>query len=223
MHQSSVVSRQSSASSACWWALLLLLAAGVAPAAAQDKPATSPEPPVSGYVAGYFGLTPDEEEVPIGVVGVDYKSWHFLARYGYEDRETFSAWAGRIFEFGDNVAVSLTPMVGLVVGLTDGIAPGLEFALDWGRLSVYNESELVIPFDGSESYFYAWGNTSYGVTNWFQPGVSIQRLRVFQSDRELDRGLSVTAEFGRLSATVYGYNPFSSDSRFWQLGVEVGW
>jgi hypothetical protein len=58
------------------------------------------------------------------------------------------------------------------------------------------------------------------VVDWFQPGVSIQRLRVFQSDRELDRGISIGAEFGRFSATVYGYNPFSSDSRFWQLGLE---
>jgi hypothetical protein len=38
----------------------------------------------------------------------------------------------------------------------------------------------------------------------------------------VDAGFSVTAEFGRLSATGYGYNPFSSDSRFWQLGLEWG-
>jgi len=201
-------------------AVLLLFLVVIPPATslvAQEKP----EPAVSGYVAGYFGLTPDDEAVPIGVVGLDHKSWHFLARYGYEDRDTFSAWAGRIFEFGDKVAVSLTPMVGLAVGLTDGIAPGLEFALDWGRLSLYNESELLIPFDGSESWFYAWGNASYRVADWFQPGVSIQRLRVFQSEREVDRGISVGAEFGRLAATIYGYNPFN-ENRFWQLGLEWG-
>jgi hypothetical protein len=197
--------------------LLLLLLGPSRSLVGQEKP----EPAVSGYVAGYFGLTPDDESVPIGVVGLDHKSWHFLARYGYEDRDTFSAWAGRVFELGDKVAVALTPMVGVAVGLTDGIAPGLEFALDWGRLSVYNESELVIPFDGSASYFYAWGNTSYRVADWFQPGLSIQRLRVFESEREVDRGLSVGAEFGRLAVTVYGYNPFN-ENRFWQLGVEVG-
>jgi hypothetical protein len=189
--------------------------------AAQEKPAATPERAVSGYVAGYFGLTPDQESVPIGIVGVDHRSWHFLARFGYEDRDTFSAWAGRIFEFGDKVSVALTPMVGLAVGQTDGIAPGLEFTLDWGRLSVYNESELLVPFDGSESYFYAWGTTSYRVADWFQPGFSIQRLRLFGSEREIDRGLSIGAEFGRLSVTAYGYNPFN-ENRFWQLGVEWG-
>jgi hypothetical protein len=198
--------------------VLLLLATGAGRLAAQEKA----EPALTGYVAGYFGLTPDEKSVPIGVIGLDHRWWHFLARYGYEDRDTFSAWAGRVFEFGDKVAVSLTPMVGVAVGATDGVAPGLEFALDWGRLSVYNESELLIPFDGSESWFYAWGNTSYRVADWFQPGFSIQRLRVFQSDREVDRGVSVGGELGRVAVTVYGYNPFN-ENRFWQLGVEVGW
>jgi hypothetical protein len=197
--------------------LLLGCLAAAVPAAAQE----APPPAVTGYAALYLGLTSDEETVPIGVVGLDHRSWHFLARYGYEDRDTFSAWAGRIFELGDRVSVSLTPMVGLAVGGTDGMLPGLEFALDWGRLSVYNESELLIPFDGSGSYFYAWGLTSYRLADWFQPGVVIQRLRVFESERTVDRGLSVTAEFGRLATTLYGYNPFSSE-RFWQLGLEWG-
>jgi hypothetical protein len=197
--------------------LLLGCLAAAVPAAAQE----APPPAVTGYAALYLGLTSDEETVPIGVVGLDHRSWHFLARYGYEDRDTFSAWAGRIFEFGDRVSVSLTPMVGLAVGGTDAMLPGLEFALDWGRLSVYNESELLIPFDGSGSYFYAWGLTSYRLADWFQPGVVIQRLRVFESERTVDRGLSVTAEFGRLATTLYGYNPFSSE-RFWQLGLEWG-
>jgi hypothetical protein len=197
--------------------LLLGCLAAAVPAAAQE----APPPAVTGYAALYLGLTSDEETVPFGVVGLDHRSWHFLARYGYEDRDTFSAWAGRIFEFGDQVSVSLTPMVGLAVGGTDGMLPGLEFALDWGRLSVYNESELLIPFDGSGSYFYAWGLTSYRLADWFQPGVVIQRLRVFESERTVDRGLSVTAEFGRLATTLYGYNPFSAE-RFWQLGLEWG-
>jgi len=187
------------------------------PAAAQEAPPAA----VTGYAALYLGLTSDEETVPIGVVGLDHRSWHFLVRYGYEGQDTFSSFAGRIFEFGDQVSVSLTPMAGLAVGGTDGLLPALEFSLDWGRLSVYNESELMIPFDGSESYFYAWGIASYRVTDWFQPGVSVQRLRVFESERVVDRGLSITAAFGRLSTTLYGYNPFSS-ARFWQLGLEWG-
>ena len=174
---------------------------------------------MTGYAALYLGLTASEETVPIGVVGVDHRSWHFLARYGYEDKDTFSGWVGRIFETGDRVALAVTPMVGLAVGNTDGVAPGLEFELTWGRLTVYNESELLIPFDGSESYFYAWGNSSFRIKDWFQPGVSIQRLRVLKSERTVDPGLSITAEFGRLATTLYGYNPFSSD-RFYQLGLE---
>lgn len=174
---------------------------------------------VSGYVAGYFGIAPDDDAVPIGVVGVDHRTWHFLARYGYEDQDTFSGWAGRVFSFGESVAVSVTPMAGLVVGRTDAVAPGFEVTLDWRDLSVYNESELVVPFDGSASYFYGWGTATWRVADWFQPGVTLQRLRVFGSERTVDRGLVVTAELGRWAASLYGYNPFSGD-RFFQLGVE---
>lgn len=200
------------------WLIAVGLAARAGNLMAQTTPA---EPAVSGYAAVYLGLTPGEEVVPIGVLGLDHRSWHFLARYGYEDSETLSAWAGRVFEFGDKVSVALTPMVGLVVGQTDAVAPGFEFTLDWGRLTVYNESELVVPFDGASSTFYSWGNTSYRVVDWFQPGVSIQRLRVFESEQAVDHGLSVTAEFGRLTASAYGYNPFN-DSRFWQIAIVCG-
>ncbi|HEX9166276.1 MAG TPA: hypothetical protein VF862_10215 [Gemmatimonadales bacterium] len=193
----------------------LLLTGGPTVARAQD----APKPATSGYALFYMGLTPDEETVPYGAVAVDYRSWHFLARYGYEDRDTFSAWVGWVLEAGSTATVSFTPMIGLAVGRTDAVAPGFEFEFDWGGLTIYNESELVHSLDGSGSYFYSWGNASFRVTDWFQPGTTVQRLRIFESDRTVDRGLSLTSEFGRFSASLYGYNPFSNE-RFYQLGLE---
>ena len=46
----------------------------------------------------------------------------FLFVPGYEDRETFSAWAGWNFATGTELELSVVPMVGAVLGQTQGWA-----------------------------------------------------------------------------------------------------
>jgi hypothetical protein len=112
-------------------------------------------------------------------------------------------------------------MIGLVVGNTDAIAPALEIELSLDRVTLYDESEVVIPLDDGESFFYTWGTLTYRLVDGLRAGLSFQRLRVFESALEVDRGLALLAERGRLGASLYAFNPFDSGNRFVQLGLSV--
>jgi len=64
-----------------------------------------------------------------------------------------SFFAGAKFGFGSNVELALVPMLGGLVGQTDGIVPALEADLTVGLFEAYAEAEYVVDLgDSSSSY-----------------------------------------------------------------------
>ena len=198
----------------------------LAPAlAAQEPPiafeADSGSDAVTGTADLFLGLTTTDDFHPLGIVSVTWRRFRVEGRYNYEDDRTGSLFAGYEFELGDRPALWVAPMVGAVVGNTDGIAPAVELELTLGRFTLYDESEVVLTFgEGVDDFLYSWGTATYEVRSWLRPGLAFQRLRVFGSDRELDPGLVVQSDVGPLELSLYGFNPFDSD-RFFQLGMSV--
>jgi hypothetical protein len=115
------------------------------------------------------------------------KDWlHLKARYHYEDENTFSAWFGYNFSGGENFEYTITPMIGGIVGNTDGLAPGLELDFLFYGFEFYSESEYVFDFDGKEDYFYYnWTDFTYSPLDWLWFGISIQRTRLYETDLEI--------------------------------------
>jgi hypothetical protein len=134
---------------------------------------------------------------------------HLESRYAYEDRESLSFFAGANFTFGDTVTLALTPMFGGLVGLTDAILTALELDLTWGPLELYAEAEYIIDVhDRSSSLF---SEFSVWPTTWLRGGVVTQRVRVRDTDREIQRGLFAGVEFSKLNGTFYVFKPGSND------------
>lgn len=181
---------------------------------AQDSAGTG----ASGWASLYLQVAEGEDVLPIGVVAVDLSTWHLEGRYNYEDTETVSLWAGWNLAAEGAVTVAFTPMMAVVLGAVNGVAPGFELTLDWHALTYYNESEVVIPFNGDPSYYVGWSSLTWRVSDWLQPGVTYQRLREFEGERTVDPGLAVVSEFGAWTTGVYAYN-LAEDSRFLQLTV----
>src|SRR5262245_7860111 len=67
---------------------------------------------------------PDDDAFVSPIVEADRGVLHLEARYNYEDLKTGSAFIGRTFEFGTEVSGTVVPMIGLVLGRTDAVAPG---------------------------------------------------------------------------------------------------
>jgi hypothetical protein len=198
---------------------LAALGASAAASAQEPVPAsTPPNPPEAGATGWELGLSgawyalPDEEDFVQPTFRADRGLFHFETRYNYEDRDSTSVFLGANFALGDDVKLALTPMIGGLVGQTDGIVPGLELDFTAGPFEAYGEAEYVFDFGDTESsFFYMWSELSLWPTEWLRAGVVTQRTRVYQTDRDIQRGLLVGVALGHVEGAVYLFNPGRDD------------
>ena len=171
------------------WALAVL------PTLALAAGATAQEAEDTGWsfaLSGAVYVLPDEGDFLQPTFKADRGRFHFETRYNYEDRDSVSFFVGANFEFGKKVKLALTPMLGGLVGETDGIIPALEADLTIGLFEAYGEAEYVFDLDDSSSkFFYMWSELSLWPTEWLRAGVVTQRTRVYQTERDIQRGLLV--------------------------------
>jgi hypothetical protein len=151
----------------------------------------------------------------------DKNKLHLEARYNYEDLETFSGWVGYNFMGGKNFEYTITPMVGGVVGLSTGIAPGLEFRFAYKKFELYNESEYIFDVEtNANNFFYSWTDLTYSPTDWLSLGLSGQRTRLYQTDLDIQRGLLVGGSYKNFELTGYVYN-LGFDNVFVLIGLSA--
>lgn len=197
--------------------LLLVLVLCFGPA----DPASSEE--WSSSLSGFLFLPPDDDAIVSPILAADRGSLHLEARYNYEDLRTGSAFVGRNFHAGDELAMTATPMLGFVVGQTNGVVPGLELYAAWRALAWYSEWEYVIELDdGQEDYFYTWLEATIAPASWLRCGLVAQRTRVIDSDLDVNRGPLVEGSLGPLSVGAYWFNPDRPDEDYFafSLGFE---
>ncbi len=192
-----------------------LTAALAASLAQAQEPAAPPAPAAPHWSVDATAnayLLPDDENYIQPTVVARRGRLHLEARYNYEDRDTGSLWGGYAFATGTTVEFEVIPMLGAVVGGTDGVAPGFKFTLAWKELSVYSENEYVIDFADRESnFFYDWSEVTWEPNDTWGVGVVSQRTRVYATDRDLQRGLMARFAKGAFTGTVYWFNPGSED------------
>jgi hypothetical protein len=184
---------------------LLFSATGVAFVFAQGEPASDPPTWEFNAHANFYFIPDDFFVLP--VFQADKNKLHLEARYNYEDRETFSAWIGYIFQGGNTLEYTITPMLGGVVGRSDGIAPGLEVTLNFKGFELYSEGEFYLDFEASENhYLYNWTDLTYSPTDWLWFGISGQRTRAYQTALDIQRGLLIGVGLKNWELTTYAYN-----------------
>lgn len=160
----------------------------------------------------YFLDPPGEDVYASPIVRADRGGLHLEARYAYEDRDAASFFVGGNLSYGDELVLDLTPIVGLVVGSVQGVAPGLELELAWKGLSFTSESEFLIGFDSeTEDYLYSWNELSYSPADWVRFGLAGQRTRIFDQELEVDRGLLLGFAAGDFWIDLYVFNPDQDD------------
>ena len=202
------------------WTALLILASCVTDASGQTGSgaqvalhpaparAAGEETTWSFSAAVYTYLLPDEGNYAQPAFAVDRGWFHGEARYNYEDMETASIWAGYNFKGGRTVAWEITPMVGGVFGNTKGVAPGYTGSLSWWRLDLSSEGEYVFDtVQSSDSFFFNWSELAIVPVDWVRLGLVTQRTRVYETDRDIQRGLFVGVGYENLEATTYVFNP----------------
>ena len=118
------------------------------------------------------------------------------------------------FATGDALTLSLTPMIGAVIGRTAGVIPALEVGLEWKRLEGYAEAEYVLVSVGDEVGLFLHVGPNWGCGRPAGCGREgrPQRTRVHHADRDVQPGLLVGARRARVDGTVYVFSPGGDDA-----------
>jgi hypothetical protein len=171
-------------------------------------------------ISGFVFDPPDESLYFSPIFYADRGALHVEARYNYEDLETGSVFIGRNFEAGENVTLTAVPMFGLVLGSTQGVAPGAEIEIAWRRLALYAESEYVFDLEESdESFLYTWLEATVAPAEWLRLGLVAQRTRTYDTALDVQRGLLVELSRGNLSFGFHWFNPDRKEDQIFAYAV----
>lgn len=192
---------------------MVLIATGVSrPALGQTPASSSVEPAWAVSVSAAWYNPSDESDFIQPTVKADRNRVHLEGRYAYEDRKSLSFFAGINFEFGQDVKLSVTPMIGGLVGDVDGVVPAAELDFTVWRFEAYGEAEYVFDLQDSDSkYFYMWSELDIRPMDWLRTGLVTQRTRVYRTERDIQRGPLVGVSFSKVDTTFYLFNPGADD------------
>jgi hypothetical protein len=196
--------------------LMLLLLSDVTIAQNTEiKPADSSAGSWSFSISGYYYIQPYSTNTTTLIGYADYKALHLEPRYNYEGQNTGSLFAGWKFEKEGNFTLAATPLIGIVFGSQNGIAPGVELEASYKLLDFYSETEYYFDFSGSQShYLYTWTELGINPFHSFRTGISAQRTRLYQNGFDLQRGVFAEYSFWKLIMGFYYFNPFTADYFF---------
>jgi len=186
----------------------LAIALTSTPACAQDS-TSAPSWTFSASLWGY--LVPDQSDYLQPTFIANYDWLHLEGRYNYEERNTGSFWVGYNFSFGHDVAFEVTPIVGGVVGGLTGLGAGYELSVTWWKLALASDTEYVWDAgDVDGSFLYNWTQIGISPWPWLEVGLTGQRTRAYQSDRDFQSGFFAALYWKVWNAGVYVLNPDES-------------
>jgi len=172
--------------------------------------------------ASYYSFR-NQDDFTLAVARADRGPLHLEARVNYEAIDSGSLFVGWKFSGGNKLTWELTPILGAVFGQKEGIAPGFEAALGYGIVDFYTETEYVRDLEVREdSFTYSWNELGFSPLEWLRFGIVTQRSMVYQSDRDIQRGLFAQVMYRKATLGAYVFNPDDSDSRYmvFSLGAE---
>jgi hypothetical protein len=194
-------------------ALLTLLAQAPAQESLGSVPAQAPPPPQWTTSFSAFWMEPPHSSGYMsGILSADRGSLHLEAHWAYEDRDTFSVFAGKSFPIDGDIHGNFTPRIGVAGGNSDGIVPAMALGLNWKALSFTTDVEYMIGTSSDTSDFlYSWNELTWALSDRFTVGLVGQRTNVFKEDLTVDRGVLFGVSLGKSQLTAYVFNPDLSD------------
>jgi hypothetical protein len=198
---------------------ILFLLASITSFAQEDQTASQKDWRFSAWAEVF--IIPHEQDYFNPTFYARHNNLHLEGRYNYEDFQTTSLWAGRRFEFGEHVKFIFVPMAAIVFGNTNGMAPGLEVEIIYKKFDFYSESEHVYDFRlRDNNFFYQYGELAVRPIKAIRTGLVVQRTKLIETERELQRGAFAEYYYKSFRAGVFAFGPFS-ETRYWIASVSI--
>ena len=203
--------------------MLILRATGQDPAAPVPPPQIAPAPERWETSLSTWWIEPPHEPGYLSaVISADRGPLHLEAHWAYEDRETFSLFAGRTFPIEGTFTGHVTPRLGVAAGNSDGIVPALGLEVSWKKLTYTSDIEYMIGTnDETEDFLYSWNELYWSVNERFTVGLVGQRTNIFDQHLTVDRGLLFGVNFGKTWLTAYLFNPDLGDP-YYTIAIGAG-
>ena len=184
--------------------------------AAQGRRASRPDKePWEFALTAYPTQVRGGDNTTSAIAVADRGPLHLEARYGYEAKDSRSAFAGWTFSGGETITWELTPLVGGAWGPVQAFIPGFEASVAWGKFDFYTEVEFVRDrHEKSNDYNYAWSELGYKPLEWLRIGAVGQRTRAYGGERDFQRGPFLQVTFGRATLGAFWFNPGSNEQVF---------
>jgi hypothetical protein len=175
------------------------------------------------FDASAFVFDPPRDEAFVSpILAADRGALHLEARWNYEDLNTGSVFIGRTIEFDGGVVGHVVPVIGFVVGATDGIAPGMNLEIGWRRFSFTSETEIVLDLhDADANFLYTWLEGTFDTFGGLSLGFAGQRSKPVDTALDVQRGPMVSFARGPGWLGFYWFNPDRTDDE--TLVLAGGW
>ncbi len=184
---------------------------GKAPASTTNAAAVSWAYSVTG---SYYSFH-NQSDFVLVVATAERGPLHLEARYNYEAQDSGSLFTGWKFSGGEKLTYELTPIIGVVFGQKEGIAPGFEASIGYGIVDFYTETEYVRDLeDRQDSFTYSWNELGFSPLEWLRFGLVGQRTMDYKSDRDIQRGFFAQLMSGKVTLGFYIFNPDDSGNQF---------
>ncbi len=151
------------------------------------------------------------------------KNWFGEVRYNYEELQTVSFNAGKMFSNKKSFSYAVTPYAGLVLGKMNGGTLGSNINLEYGSLFFSSESQYSFSVnEKTENFFYNWSEFGYQFTELVYSGIALQLTHPFEIKNNWEPGIMLGLTYKSWTFPFYAFSPANSN-RNYVLGVSWEW
>jgi hypothetical protein len=151
------------------------------------------------------------------------KNWYGELRYNYEESQTVSLNAGKMFSNKNLFSYSITPVAGIVLGKLNGITIGTNVEIDYKKLFFSSEFQYTFSIDErAENLFFNWSEYGYQITKPIYAGIALQVTHHYSLKNIWEPGIMIGWIYKSWSFPVYVFNPFWGNRNF-VAGINWEW
>ncbi|MEP7253645.1 MAG: hypothetical protein ABI683_14735 [Ginsengibacter sp.] len=150
-------------------------------------------------------------------------NWFGEVRYNYEELETVSLNAGKMFSSKNDISYSFKPYAGLVLGRMSGGTLGSNVSLDYRDLFFSSESQYSFSVnEKAQDFFFNWSELGYQFSNLLYSGFALQVTHPFEIRNNWEPGVMLGVTYKNWTFPFYTFSPISV-KRNYVLGVNWEW
>ncbi len=178
---------------------------------------------VSGGLEQYYYSSPGSSIIVPKIYYQTPHNWLGEIRYNYEELETISLLAGKMFSFDGELSYSVTPLAGIVLGKMKGGLVGSDMTMNYKDLFFSSEPQYTFSVeDRSENFFFNWSELGYDFSKIVYAGVALQSTHRHKSQSTWEPGIMMGLNYRNWTFPVYLFSP-ADENRNLVLGVNWEW